>query len=217
MQNTYRVWRISPETNLLMYPEDLPVPADGHLQVPGNCVQVEPPAIVEHRAIRWVSRVERTHHTFGHPLTGDWETLPDMRGTTLYRTDTGESYAAGSHVDIGGQSVSYPGYGDLPAWLTDQERPSPYHAWTGAAWEIDQAAQDAAQEASARAWRDAEISRVSWLRDRHRDEIDLGSETTLSAVAYEQLQTYIQALRDWPAAVGFPEDSSRPDTPDWLL
>ena len=72
------------------------------------------------------------------------------------------------------------------------------------------------QEAIGRAWRDAEILRVSWLRDRHRDEVEVGAETTLTAEQYTELLAYIKALRDWPATSDFPSEESRPVAPDWV-
>lgn len=72
------------------------------------------------------------------------------------------------------------------------------------------------QEAIGRAWRDAEILRVTWLRDRHRDEVEMGAETTISAEQYAELLAYIKALRDWPATVEFPAEESRPVVPEWV-
>lgn len=71
-------------------------------------------------------------------------------------------------------------------------------------------------DAEARAWRDAEIVRVAWLRDRHRDELELGEETTITSERYAELLAYIRDLRDWPAAADFPADSSRPEIPEWI-
>lgn len=68
----------------------------------------------------------------------------------------------------------------------------------------------------ARAWRDAEIVRVSWLRDRHRDEVEIGVETSITAEQYVELLAYIKALRDWPATAEFPAEDSRPEVPDWV-
>ncbi|WP_460146633.1 phage tail assembly chaperone [Pseudomonas sp. S2_A02] len=72
------------------------------------------------------------------------------------------------------------------------------------------------QEAIGRAWRDAEIIRVTWLRDRHRDEVEIGAETTISAEQYAELLAYIKALRDWPATAEFPAEDSRPVMPEWM-
>jgi|GEM_PF-3035525 len=73
-----------------------------------------------------------------------------------------------------------------------------------------------APEAAGRAWRDAEILRVTWLRDRHRDEVEIGGETTISAEQYAELLVYIKALRDWPASADFPAEHSRPVVPEWV-
>ena len=69
---------------------------------------------------------------------------------------------------------------------------------------------------AARAWRDTEIIRVTWLRDRHRDETEIGSDTTLTVEQYAELLAYIKALRDWPAALEFPTEESRPVVPEWV-
>lgn len=68
----------------------------------------------------------------------------------------------------------------------------------------------------ARTWRDTEILRVSWLRDRHRDEVEIGDATTITIAQYAELLAYIKALRDWPATPVFPSDESRPIAPDWV-
>ncbi|BAO62917.1 phage tail assembly chaperone [Pseudomonas protegens] len=67
-----------------------------------------------------------------------------------------------------------------------------------------------------RAWRDAEIVRVTWVRDRHRDEVELAIETTITAQQYAELLSYIRALRDWPAGAEFPAVDHRPLPPDWI-
>lgn len=67
-----------------------------------------------------------------------------------------------------------------------------------------------------RAWRDAELARVAWLRDRHRDELDLNLGTTLTAEQFAILLAYIQSLRDWPATELFPDAAQRPEPPSWL-
>jgi hypothetical protein len=66
-----------------------------------------------------------------------------------------------------------------------------------------------------RTWRDAEISRIQWIRDRHRDEQDSGLETTLDTERFKELLDYMQRLRDWPAAQGFPDSIGRPIPPAW--
>ena len=64
-----------------------------------------------------------------------------------------------------------------------------------------------------RAWRNTEIERVKWMRERHQDELSAGLPTSLSAAQFDELVEYIQALRDWPAAKGFPDPTRRPAVP----
>lgn len=69
---------------------------------------------------------------------------------------------------------------------------------------------------AARAWRDAQIGRVQWVRDRHRDELDLGRATTITDDQFAGLLAYMQLLRDWPLHIDFPADGSRPSPPNWI-
>lgn len=71
----------------------------------------------------------------------------------------------------------------------------------------------AAQE---RAWRDGELLARQWLRDRHRDEQDLGRATTLSDAQFAELLEYLQGLRDWPQSESFPDVTFRPVAPGWI-
>ena len=70
--------------------------------------------------------------------------------------------------------------------------------------------------ASERTWRDTEIERVKWLRERHRDEVDSARPTTMTVKQSGELLDYVQALRDWPASKHFPAKKYRPTTPDWV-
>lgn len=67
-----------------------------------------------------------------------------------------------------------------------------------------------------RAWRNGEIARVSWLRDRHRDEVELGKTLTLTADQFAELLFYMQMLRDWPENQDFPDTVLRPVAPGWI-
>lgn len=67
-----------------------------------------------------------------------------------------------------------------------------------------------------RSWRDAEIEQVKWLRERHRDEQDLGVTTTLTAEQFVDVLGYVQALRDWPQSHLFPDSAQRPQPVAWL-
>lgn len=67
-----------------------------------------------------------------------------------------------------------------------------------------------------RLWRDGELVARQWLRDRHRDEQDLGRPTTLSNEQFAEFLSYLQALRDWPVAEAFPDRELRPHAPGWI-
>lgn len=67
-----------------------------------------------------------------------------------------------------------------------------------------------------RHWRDGELAAVTWLRDRHRDQLDVGAVTTLSPEQFNELLQYLQALRDWPQSQAFPDIEQRPVAPPWI-
>lgn len=70
--------------------------------------------------------------------------------------------------------------------------------------------------AEERGWRECQLSACQWLRERHRDEEDLGRPTSLGQERFIELLTYIQALRDWPQNPDFPDAQYRPPAPDWI-
>ncbi|QDH68527.1 hypothetical protein FKZ69_06675 [Pseudomonas azotoformans] len=65
-------------------------------------------------------------------------------------------------------------------------------------------------------WRDAEIERVKWLRERHRDQLEIGTETTLKDEQFSELLLYVQSLRDWPQSSAFPDSEHRPIAAPWI-
>ncbi|NMX99360.1 tail fiber assembly protein [Pseudomonas veronii] len=67
-----------------------------------------------------------------------------------------------------------------------------------------------------RAWRDGELKGSDDIVARHRDQVEAGGATTLTADQYKELQVYRLALRDWPESSGFPKTSKRPKIPAWL-
>ncbi|WP_248745147.1 phage tail assembly chaperone [Pseudomonas sp. MWU12-2037] len=73
-------------------------------------------------------------------------------------------------------------------------------------------------EASARNWRNGVLAQTDGAVARHRDQIEVGTVTTLTVEQYRLLQVYRQALRDWPesASSQFPAESDRPVQPDFL-
>jgi len=70
--------------------------------------------------------------------------------------------------------------------------------------------------AAERRWRDAELESVKWLRERHRDEVELSGSTSLTADQFSELLAYMQALRDWPQSAKFPTQKYRPKKPSWI-
>jgi hypothetical protein len=120
----------------------------------------------------------------------------------------------------GSYLVTLDGY---PYHATEAETPEVYYAVRSL---IDSGVQcqaytppvtsDAEIQRNERLWRDAEIQRVSWLRERHRDQLDMGLKTALSSEQFSALLDYIQALRDWPQVDSFPATAKRPVTLPWL-
>lgn len=67
-----------------------------------------------------------------------------------------------------------------------------------------------------RAVRDVELLSVEWLRNRHRDQLDIGVDTTLTPGQFKELLVYLQTLRDWPQSEHFPRIEHRPVAPPWI-
>lgn len=70
--------------------------------------------------------------------------------------------------------------------------------------------------AGERAWRDAQLASTDPLVSRHRDEIEEGGVTSITAEQYAELQAYRRQLRDWPQGSQFPFAEHRPIAPQWL-
>jgi hypothetical protein len=67
-----------------------------------------------------------------------------------------------------------------------------------------------------RQWREGTLSAVMWLRERHRDQLEISEPTNLTAEQFNELLIYVQALRDWPQSPDFPNSKKRPTPPEWL-
>lgn len=67
-----------------------------------------------------------------------------------------------------------------------------------------------------RAWRDLQLAATDSIVTRHRDELEDGSPTSLTAEQYAELQAYRRQLRDWPEVGEFPLSEHRPQVPAWL-
>lgn len=179
-------------------PDESPL-EPGVFLIPGGAVDVAPP---EQR--------DGVRFRLGADL--EWIEEQDHRASNLYQTSSGVRYLIGQAVQQG----IYDGAGPLPSWLTLLPKPGPFYVWHSGEWELDESALAEGAKADERAWRDVQISRVVWIRERHRDELDAGLDTSLTREQFGELLTYIQALRDLPSHVGFPASSARPVPPSWL-
>lgn len=70
--------------------------------------------------------------------------------------------------------------------------------------------------AAERAWRDSQLAMTDPLVSRHRDEVEEGGATSITAEQYVELQAYRRQLRDWPQGEQFPLIDHRPIAPLWL-
>ncbi|MNT69612.1 hypothetical protein D3C72_2079400 [compost metagenome] len=59
--------------------------------------------------------------------------VDDYRTTPLWVVDTGAPYSLGADHEGAGGTVSYPGWGELPAWLTASEPPRSVEVASGEA------------------------------------------------------------------------------------
>jgi hypothetical protein len=72
------------------------------------------------------------------------------------------------------------------------------------------------QVAEERIWRNHQLSGLVWLRDRHRDQLEIGANTALSSEQFGELLIHMQALREWPQSEIFPDAAGRPQSPQFL-
>ena len=85
--------------------------------IPAGCVETAPPQTGKNQAAQW----QQDSQT--------WRIIPDYRGQTVWRTDTGQ------HDGIAADTVTEPGA--LPEGLTIEPPPSSLHTWDGKAWVLD--------------------------------------------------------------------------------
>ena len=67
-----------------------------------------------------------------------------------------------------------------------------------------------------RVWRDTELASVMWLRERHRDQLEIEAPTSINREQFRELLHYMQELRDWPQSADFPNGQKRPAAPLWV-
>lgn len=76
---------------------------------------------------------------------------------------------------------------------------------------------DAQLAQEARANRNSLLAQSDWIVTRHRDQVDNGTTSTLTAMQFKSWLTYRQSLRDIPTQLGFPQTVSWPIPPQKKL
>ena len=142
--------------------EALPDPMrENRWLLPAGCVDSEPPEARADFAAQW------------QPEKQEWTYIPDYRGQTAYRTDTGEE-ATVIHA------------GELPPELTLTPRPSEYHTWSGKAWTLS-------ESAAAQALADAQAQGAAQINDAVEAVLQ---PLTRFEVEYKRREAQARAYRD---------------------
>ncbi|WOE80817.1 phage tail assembly chaperone [Pseudomonas protegens] len=134
----------------------------------------------------------------------------------LYSPSTGTTYLIGMHPTIPADALEI----SDSLYLAVIGNPPPgkvrAHDTQGLPYLIDAPEVVLDLAAQEREWRDAELASVMWLRERHRDQLEVEAPKTLTVEQFKELLAYMQALRDWPQSVGFPDVQHRPVAPPWI-
>lgn len=142
--------------------EALPDPMrENRWLLPAGCVDSEPPEARADFAAQW------------QPEKQEWTYIPDHRGQTAYRTDTGEE-ATVIHA------------GELPPELTLTPRPSEYHVWDGKAWVLS-------ESAAVQALADAQAQGAAQINDAVEAVLQ---PLTRFEVEYKRREAQARAYRD---------------------
>lgn len=64
---------------------------------------------------------------------------------------------------------------------------------------------------SANLWRTAMLNKTDGIVARHRDQIDMEEDTTLTGAEFKELLQFRKSIRDWPDEKTYPK--TRPSTP----
>lgn len=137
-----------------------PMAADNWL-LPARCVDAAPPDPKADQVAQW------------QPEKQEWTYIPDYRGQTAYRTDTGEE-----------DTVIHAG--ELPPELTLTPRPSEYHTWSSKAWTLS-------ESAAAQALADAQAQGAAQINDAVEAVLQ---PLTRFEVEYKRREAQARAYRD---------------------
>ncbi|MDR6956598.1 hypothetical protein J2W43_000561 [Pseudomonas brassicacearum] len=133
-----------------------------------------------------------------------------------YSQTTGCSYLLGLHTSMPEDAVEIPEELFLSVICNPPPGMVRTHDEKGLPCLVDAPEPTQDLEAQERVWRDNELSGVLWLRERHRDQLEIESPTTLTTEQFNELLVYLQALRDWPQSPDFPDSQNRPKAPAWI-
>ena len=136
----------------------------------------------------------------------------------LYSKSTGNLYLLGVNKNIPDDAVKISD--ELVLSVIGNPAPGKIrdHDENGLPFLVDSPPPSAEQLATVeRTWRDAQLLASDGMINRHRDQVEAGGVTTLTAEQYKALQTYRQDLRNWPDSAAFPENAERPAAPSWLV
>lgn len=137
--------------------------------------------------------------------------------TRFYSKATGSTYLAGFNIEIPPDAVEITEQCYLDVIASPEPGKIRSHDAAGLPILIEPPPLSAERLGEVeRAWRAAALVVPCALRDRHRDEVELGIATTLTAEQFVALLGYIQQLRDWPQSGQFPGVEYRPSPPAWL-
>jgi len=141
--------------------------------------------------------------------------IDDERGGFFDSDTHGEVGSPGCTIPKGAKEITDELHADLVAAQSEGKLivPDP----DGYPIAIDPPPPDAEALAEAeRAWRDVQLALTDPQVSRHRDEVEDGGATSITANQYTELQSYRRQLRDWPQGAQFPLAEHRPIAPVWL-
>lgn len=134
----------------------------------------------------------------------------------LYSQSTQTTYISGLHAVIPADAVEI----SKDLYLSIIANPVPgkirAHDEQGLPYLVDAPEVLSDPAVQERQWRDLELASVMWLRERHRDQLEIEAPTTLTGEQFKELLVYMQALRDWPQSPDFPQAEHRPVAPSWI-
>lgn len=169
--------------------------------VPGFATPIAPPEVGERQVALYLDASGIAPQNWPE---GGWTVAPDYRGVQLFRTEDGAPFFLGAE---------YSGVGDLPAFLTDEPRPSPAHVWQNDEWTLDEALETQQLAAAAIARRDALLLEADQLIAPLMDGFVLGELTEEEEARLRALSQYRKALRAVTSQAGFPRTINWPAKP----